>query len=83
MTRLDIIPDIDAGAVNITVLGSKEAEGATAQVTVLDKEGHEVDIEPHVSCQLFRLFLCCSVKAQTPDKGKACQCCRLINPMQL
>lgn len=83
VTRLDIIPDIDAGAVNITVLGSKEAEGAATQVTVLDREGHKVYFQPHVSCQLFRLFLCCSVKAQTPDKGKARQCCRQINSLQL
>ena len=40
--RLDITPDIDAGAVNITVLGSKAAEGAAAHVTVLDKHGKEV-----------------------------------------
>ena len=56
MTRLDIIPDIDAGAVNITVLGSKEAESATAHVTVLDKEGQKVILMPHALCQLFRLF---------------------------
>ena len=40
--RLDITPDIDAGAVNITVLGSEAAEGALAHVTVLDKHGKEV-----------------------------------------
>ena len=56
MMRLDIIPDIDAGAVNITVLGSKEAKGATAHVTVLDKEGRKVKFKPHASCQLFRPF---------------------------
>jgi hypothetical protein len=56
VTRLDIIPDIDAGAVNITVLGSTEAEGAKAQVTVLDKEGHKVSLMPHASCQCFKLF---------------------------
>jgi hypothetical protein len=42
VTRLDITPDINAGAVNITVLGSKEAEGASAQVAVLDKKGRKV-----------------------------------------
>ena len=56
VTRLDIVPDIDAGAVNITVLGSEEAEGATAQVTVLDKEGHKVNLMPHASCQFFKPF---------------------------
>ena len=40
--RLDITPDIDAGAVTITVLGSKAAEGAIAHVTVLDAHGKEV-----------------------------------------
>ena len=40
--RLDITPDIDAGAVNVTVLGSKAAEGAVAHVTVLDRPGKEV-----------------------------------------
>ena len=40
--RLDITPDIDAGAINITVLGSEAAEGAAAHVTVLDKHGKEV-----------------------------------------
>ena len=42
VVRLDITPDIDAGAVNITVLGSEAAEGAVAHVTVLDKHGKEV-----------------------------------------
>ena len=56
VTRLDIIPDIDAGAVNITVLGSKEAEGTTAQVTVLDREGHKVSLMPHASWQFLRPF---------------------------
>ncbi len=40
--RLDIAPDIDAGAVTVTVLGSKAAEGTNALVTVLDKHGREV-----------------------------------------
>ena len=40
--RLDITPDIDAGAVTVTVLGSKAAEGTIAHVTVLDEHGNEV-----------------------------------------
>jgi len=40
--RMDITPDIDAGRVNITVLGSEAAEGAIAHVTVLDKKGGKV-----------------------------------------
>ena len=39
--RLDITPDIDAGAANVTVLGSEAAEGAVAHITVLDKHGKE------------------------------------------
>ncbi len=42
--RVDIIPDIDAGRVNVTVLGSQAAEGAVAHIIVLDKKGDKVTI---------------------------------------
>ncbi len=47
--RLDITPDMDAGAVTVTVLGSKTAEGATALVSVLDAHGKEVSLTTQAS----------------------------------
>ena len=43
--RVDITPDIDAGAVSVTVLGSKAAQGAVAHLSVLDAHGKEVSCE--------------------------------------
>ena len=53
--RLDVVPSIDAGAVLVTVLGSKMAEGAVAHVSVLDEHGDEVSSrvqasKAHLSC---------------------------------
>ena len=47
--RLDIIPDIDAGAVTVTVLGSNASEGAIAHVSVLDKLHNEVSFKKQAS----------------------------------
>ena len=64
--RLDITPDIDAGAVNITVLGSKAAEGAAAHVTALDKHGKEVS-QTSSQCRSYQQSLAASTLSASAD----------------
>ncbi len=86
MTRLDMVPDIDSSSLNVTVHGSKAAEGLTVQIDMYIPQNGTAVCTPcalpkEKVAQMERNLACsncceqCKLRLSTIDRNVVCSTC--------